>query len=496
MKSFVRRFSFSDQSTLLTQAVLHPRFQVLLITFLATVMIFSKLGGSGLANYDDCFYAQKAKEILQTGSWMTMHYNHEPAFENSPFFLWMIAISYKIFGISEFAAKFPSALMGVATILLVYALARRLYNNWTAFFAAFILSTTFIFTRYARHAMIDVTLTFFVCSAFLALTLALRQNRRFFLLWGLCISICILAKSVLGFFPLLITGILLIVTKRWRTFRDINFWAGVAIILVIGFSWYIHEYLFFGNEFLDIHFGWLIMHRGLGLEGQSWYDHLSYLDDLLTYYWPWLPLFATGLVVLFRRALKKDENALLLLLWVLTIITVMSLMQSRVLWYIMPVFPAAAIISSTMIDYALPERFKILAAKVFVVLAAIAFLALNMTPVRLEADREPDVRILAPYVRALSDSGVTVAAFRQDYYGLNNSLLFYSDHAAFPILNDTRDLSHFLMDSARKACILPRSELDTVHSIIPAITILRTTDELALISNGPLDISGVKPLAQ
>ena len=184
MKSFVRRFSFSDQSTLLTQAVLHPRFQVLLITFLATVMIFSKLGGSGLANYDDCFYAQKAKEILQTGSWMTMHYNHEPAFENSPFFLWMIAISYKIFGISEFAAKFPSALMGVATILLVYALARRLYNNWTAFFAAFILSTTFIFTRYARHAMIDVTLTFFVCSAFLALTLALRQNRRFFLLWG------------------------------------------------------------------------------------------------------------------------------------------------------------------------------------------------------------------------------------------------------------------------------------------------------------------------
>ena len=163
--------------TALSRSVSDPRFQLGMVLILAVVIIFSKLGGNGLANYDDCFYAQKAKEILKTGDLMTMHFNNQPAWENPPFFMWLIALSYKLFGVNEFAAKFPSAFFGVATVFLVYVIARKLYDPWVAFFSSFVLSTTFIFTRYARHAMMDVTLSFFVCLSILALLLALERRR-------------------------------------------------------------------------------------------------------------------------------------------------------------------------------------------------------------------------------------------------------------------------------------------------------------------------------
>ena len=180
------------------------RFAILVL--FALVLMFSKLEGNGLATWDDCFYAQKAKEIHETGSWMTMHYAGDPAFENPPFFIWLDALSFDLWGTNEYAAIFPSALFGVLTVALVYLFAANLFGTWEAFFSSFVLATTFYFTKYARHAMIDVTLSFFVTLAFVALTFALRRDSRYFLVWGLAIAICVLLKSILGFFPLLITA--------------------------------------------------------------------------------------------------------------------------------------------------------------------------------------------------------------------------------------------------------------------------------------------------
>ena len=146
----------------------HEGIRILSAIFIGAVLIFSKLGGDGIANYDDAFYAQKAKEIWQTGSWMTLHYAGAPAFENPPGFIWLVALSYKIFGVNDFGAIFPSALFGVLTMVLVYFFGRSLFGAGTAPVAAFVMATTLYFIKYARHAMIDVTLSFFVTAALLA----------------------------------------------------------------------------------------------------------------------------------------------------------------------------------------------------------------------------------------------------------------------------------------------------------------------------------------
>ena len=138
-----------------------PNFHLFILLLFAFILYFSKLGGNGLWG-DDSFYAQKAKEILSTGSWFTMHFDGNPNFDNPPFFIWLLAGSFSLFGVNDFGALFPSALFGVLSVGLMYTMTKRLYDSWTAFIAVTVLATTLPFMRYARHAMMDVTLTFFV----------------------------------------------------------------------------------------------------------------------------------------------------------------------------------------------------------------------------------------------------------------------------------------------------------------------------------------------
>lgn len=147
MNFFTRIFAAQKKSILFD-----PKIHIILVTFLAITIMMSKLDQYGLANYDDAFYAQKAKEILATGDWFTMHYNHIPAFENPPFFMWLVALSFKIFGINEYAARFPSALMGVGSVILLYLCTKWLTrDSIAALFSATVLSI-----RLFSHDMLHV----------------------------------------------------------------------------------------------------------------------------------------------------------------------------------------------------------------------------------------------------------------------------------------------------------------------------------------------------
>lgn len=473
----------------------HPvssRFQFVLVTLFAAVLFFSKLGGNGIANWDDCYYAQKAKEILATGDWLTMHYNGMPEVDNPPFFIWLVALSFAAFGVSEWAAVFPSALMGVATVSLVWMFARRLFTPWAGTFAAFVLATTMPFLKYGRHAMMDVTLSFFVTLSLFSLYLAVHEKRKpFFLLWGACIAVAILIKSVLGFFPLVISVAYLALSGRWRTFGDRWFLGGAALALVLGCAWYAHQYAAFGAWFLERHFGWLILQRGFEREAEPWHAHLSYLRDLAKYYWPWLPLLGIGLAHGARRAWKGDHRSLLLVLWVLVIAGAMSLTQSRMLWYIMPIFPAAAMICGALLDSWLGEKVKARAARGGVVLTIVVAAVVNFTPIQLSAEREVDARVLAPYVRVFASAGAPVYGYRFETHEVNNALLFYSDHAAYPIFDEVEGLAAAFSAPAPAFCVLHTAHLDEVVRAIPAVHVVRRVERLALVSNRPVDASAV-----
>lgn len=474
-----------------TEIFSEPRFHLALLGLFAVVLYFSKLGGSGLATWDDCYYAQKAKEILQTGNWMTMHFDGRPEFDNPPLFMWMLALSYKIFGVTEFAAKSPSALMGVLSVMLAYVFFRYLYDRWIGLYAAFVLATTTTFAKYARHAMMDVTLTFFVLLALFGLVLAVDRKRGYFVLWGGCVAVCILIKSVLGLFPAVIGVLYLILTGKARLMATWQFLLSLLIIAVLGGFWHVHQWSVHGQPFVDVHFKWLLYRRAFVENPQPWYRYLSYFKDLVTYYWPWLPLSAFGLLLLARQASRRNRGAILSVLWIVLYLGVMSVMNARKVWYVMPAFAALALAAGLALDRFVPVARRITAAKTVFVVAILSFLVMNLTPLRADMERQVGIRLVAPYVRHFAGRGAEVVAFGYDYRSLNNPLLFYADRAANPAYMKADEVVEAFRAPGVVLCVTNAHWIDHLRSRLEPMYVVKRGEFTILISNRRLETGEV-----
>ena len=473
--------------------LLTPRFQLLLVLALAAFALFSKLDGHGLANYDDCIYAQQGKEILQTGDWLTIHIEGRPVFDTPPLFPWLVTLSYKVFGVGEYAARFPSALGGLLAVAMTYLLARRLFNPWVSFFSAFALATTIPFTRYARHALRDVPLAFLVCLAVLALVLALEKDRRYFLLWGASVAACLAMKSILGLFPLAVSGLFILLARKWSVFREPYFWLGNLLLAVVGLAWYAHQYWLHGQAFVEGHFVQLIWSYGVVQGSHSWGSRFYYLQELATGYWPWLPLFLIGGVKLWKAGKGiRDDRTALLFLWVLVYLVGLSLPGAKNVRYLLPIFPAAAILSGYALDQLLAERGKRIFVRGAALFTVIGALVVNATPLPLSSEREVEVRALAPYVKHFADQGAQVIASPEVHFNKNNALLFYSDHGATPLKLAPKRLRRAFESPGLVLCLVRRAEVPEVSRSVPEAHVVREAGDLVLLANRELDIRRVK----
>jgi 4-amino-4-deoxy-L-arabinose transferase-like glycosyltransferase len=464
---------------------------VLLILFSLTIF-FAKLGLNGMANFDDCFYAEKAKEILKNGHWMAQTFNYQLDFQNPPLFMILEALAYKVFGVGVYAAKFPSALMGFFTVLVTYFLGRRLFNPGIGFFAGFILASTYPFFKYGRHAMLDVTLGFFVTLAMASLWLAVKKDRRYFWLWGLAIGLAILTKSALGLFAVIVTVLFLALTKRWKTCLNPHLWGGVVVFTAITLYWVACEYAAGGPQFIEVQWRNVILKHAFDPSPQTWAGHLSYLTDLATYYWPWLPLWVYGSFLLTREWRKGNETAILLLSWCLIMPVTMSFMNIHFMWYLNQCFPAFALVSAYALGRLVPTSVgQLKLTKIFLGVCLLVTILLNFLPFPLDRDRERDTRILAPYVKHFAEGGAKVIALREDFYGLNNALLFFSDHAANPLYSNAGEMAPDFSSKGLVLCVAHHSDLEDLKTLKGWYPV-KYGEDMILIANQKLDTADVK----
>jgi hypothetical protein len=295
-------------------------------------------------------------------------------------------------------------------------------------------------------------------------------------------------KSILGFFPLVIGVGFLLGTRRRRVIFRPAFLGSLCVIVALGGSWYVNQILAYGRPFIDAHFGWLILYRGITMESQPWYEHLSYVEDLFTYYWPWIPLLCIGMWNFSRKSMKSEE-AMLLVLWIAAYLVIMSAMKSRVVWYVMPIFPAAAMVVGSTLGRYLTEGAKRASTAVFAVVTVVAAVVLMLTPVQVESERETDVRAIAPYVKHFASQGAAVIGFREDYYGLNNALLFYSDHPGFPIFDRYDSVAARFQTDGTVLCVLEKDDLAGFQEHVPGVRVVKETDGKTLIANKELDLT-------
>jgi 4-amino-4-deoxy-L-arabinose transferase-like glycosyltransferase len=133
-----------------------------IIILIGIVLFFPFLGNTHLFDWDEINFAECAREMIETGNYSAVTINYQPFWEKPPLFLWMQVISMKLFGINEFAARFPNAICGIITLLFVFNIGNKLYDEkmgwlWVLFYAG-----SFLPHLYFRSGIIDPWFNLFI----------------------------------------------------------------------------------------------------------------------------------------------------------------------------------------------------------------------------------------------------------------------------------------------------------------------------------------------
>jgi 4-amino-4-deoxy-L-arabinose transferase-like glycosyltransferase len=427
-----------------------PRWQGALLAGSAALVLFARVGWGPLPNYDDAYYAEKAKQMLRTGDWLTPHFAGYARLDNPPLFLWLMAIAFRVFGVTAWAAVFWSALSGVACVVLTHRLSVRLGRDaFEAWAAGFVLLGTGYVLKYANHAMFDVFLAALFLSVLLAYRRAWEGSAGAWAAVGLLTGLGVLTKSVLGFFPLVVVTLHTLWCGRARHALAHGAWLSILATFAVIAPWYGYQLATHRAQFLEEHVAWLLVQRGAGAgEAPPPFRPFGYVRELGLSYWPWLPFAVIGLVRSGReafagassanRAWDGRASARLLVLWPLVVIGVLSFAREQKLWYIMSVFPALALASAHAIAGIVRSshaRERLVVGGFALVVLAGLFLAL--TPWGTAPVRRPDLQEVALAARSLVPPGERIAFRGGNYWSIAHQFVFYSDRT---LVRDAEDL--------------------------------------------------------
>jgi 4-amino-4-deoxy-L-arabinose transferase-like glycosyltransferase len=322
---------------------------VMALIVLCVVVFFHNLGGSALFEPDEGRNAEIAREILLTGDWVTPHYDFMARLDKPIFYYWLIAASYKIFGVSEWSARLPSAVAALACVVLTLTLAFTMLGFWQALWSGLILATGVEFFVLSRTVILDMTLTFFITlsvGAFYWGSTAERGHTKkgFHLIMYVSMAVGTLVKGPIGtILPGLVIFFYLFHTRKWILLKQMNIGLGIPVLLLIAASWYVWaetrnpgELRYFLFEENVLRFLTPRFHRS-----QPWYYFFSVL---LVGFLPWTLLLA--LIIDDLRKIPFNEVTVLLVTWTVVPLFFYSFSDSKLPHYILPVYPPLAVLAA------------------------------------------------------------------------------------------------------------------------------------------------------
>jgi 4-amino-4-deoxy-L-arabinose transferase-like glycosyltransferase len=325
-----------------------------ILAALSAILLLAPIRAGDLAGYDDARYALVAKHVVLSGHWFEIESNGGPALEHPPLFSWMQAALFIPFGLSDPAAKLPSALCGLGVILLVAWLGRRLTGDaFTGVLAMFVMATSIYFLKYAARAMTDVPFTFFFLAAVCAWLLG-EDDPRWLLSAGAFAALAQLTRALAGISIPLLFAVDMIANRRRPPLRYLMVAALIAFLPPA--AWYAQWIYRYGEAFFVSHS--LYMNQEVtGALSPAWRRYtgaFEYIWMIAKSYWPWLPAMIAGMVFAIRG---KDRKLRILVLWAAVVYVLCAITKSRVLRYMLPAYPAFAILSAVGLIGMLPERF-------------------------------------------------------------------------------------------------------------------------------------------
>jgi 4-amino-4-deoxy-L-arabinose transferase-like glycosyltransferase len=235
---------------------------ILLITFLGVIFFIPFLGGVHLFDWDEINFAEISREMIVTDTYLRLTVNFQPFWEKPPFFFWLQVLAMKTFGINEFSARFPNAVFGILSLLVLYLIGKKLKNSKFGLIWALIYLGSILPHLYFKSGIIDpvFNLLIFLGLYFFILfywkkenIIASKHSKGFYIfLSGSFIGLAVLTKGPVGYLlPLLTWGVYWIM-KKFRFYVSIpQFFVISLIALAATFAWFGLETVQHGPWFVE-----------------------------------------------------------------------------------------------------------------------------------------------------------------------------------------------------------------------------------------------------
>jgi 4-amino-4-deoxy-L-arabinose transferase-like glycosyltransferase len=313
---------------------------------------------------DEGRYAEIAREMFAGGDWITTRLNGIKYFEKPPLQAWMNALTFTLFGVGEWQARLWTGLCGILGVLLTGLAGSRAFGARAGLYAALVLGSCFYWVLGSQVDSVDMGLSGMMTVSLCALLLAqhagagLRARRNWMLACWAGMALATLSKGLIGI--VLPGGVLVaytLVARDWRLWTRLHIMKGLLLFLAIAAPWFIlvgirnpeQPHFFFIHEHLE-RFLLKEHHR----EAPCW----IFLVLLAAGSMPWLGVLVPSLAAAARPDPRRHaaeapdtfRPRLLALVWLVFIVAFFSVSSSKLPGYILPVFPALALLIGSHLE--------------------------------------------------------------------------------------------------------------------------------------------------
>lgn len=374
-----------------------------LIAILGALFLVN-LGNRPFSSPDEGRYTEIPREMVQSGDYLTPHLNGLKYFEKPPFVYWFETLPLKLGFSSEFAMRLPIALFALLGCLSVYAYARRVYRRSAGLLSAIVLGTSILYFALGRLILLDLVLGVFLSmglfSFIIGIKLCIGKERRIHLGFASASFACaVLTKGLIGLvLPIAIIGIWVIGLNKWKDLLPLYLPTNLLIFFGISLPWHILVSIQ-NPEFFDFYFIHEHFERYLTTVHRRAQPFWFFIPIFIIGFFPWiffLPKAIKNFIPKKMKDWKVYDLEAFLIVWSLFIALFFSFSSSKLIPYIIPIFPPMAIVVGRFLAYVIESEksTKIEATLYFIISTALAF----GIPFVLQERNDPDLFVsLMPY---------------------------------------------------------------------------------------------------
>lgn len=380
MTTGTQRLSFLDiiASSTLKSIIFLGLISITFLLFIGKVHLF---------DWDEINFAESAREMILTGDYMHVRIDFLPFWEKPPFFFWLQVLSMKVFGINEFAARFPNAIVGFSYLISFYFIGKKHFSAKFGLVWGLLFVITLLPHLYFKSGIIDPVFNLFIFLSiyFIMQVLAKEEDRKqllkYALIAGLFSALSVLTKGPVGFLLMGLTVFIYLLLYRFKNFPSINsillFLVGFLIIII---AWLSVEVMQNGWEnmiqFVQYQIG--LFNQNVAGHAQPFYYHTVVIL---------IGCFPISILAL-KGLFKNEESSIdfykwmLILFWIVLIL--FSIVKTKIIHYSsMTYIPLAFIATNTLLSEDFKDRFSKVQKSIYLLIGIVLSLILISFPILL-----------------------------------------------------------------------------------------------------------------